>query len=308
MSSQVQFFTVSDDEQGQRLDNYLLTRLKGVPKSAIYKVIRKGQVRVNKGRVKPDYRISAGDIVRVPPLRLAAQGELPPVSAQLSERLRAAVLFDEAGLLIINKPAGLAVHGGSGVNIGMIEALRQLPEYPGFLELVHRLDRDTSGCVMIARKRAVLKLMQEHLRARSAIKKRYLALVHGQWPKHLEEIDVPLQRLVLASGERIVKVHQDGKPSQTIFKVLQRYNEVTLVEATPVTGRTHQIRVHAQHAGCPLVGDSKYANQAQLQGLPAGSRMFLHAAALELSLPAPFNHTVEAPLPEELKVSLQHWS
>lgn len=305
MSSQVRFFTVTEDEAGQRLDNYLLSRLKGVPKSAVYKVIRKGEVRVNKGRAKPERKLTPGDQVRVPPLRLAERGEVPKVSSRLSDVLQASVIFDEAGLLVIDKPSGLAVHGGSGVNIGMIEALRQLPEYPGFMELVHRLDRDTSGCVMVARKRSVLKLLQECLRQRSTIKKSYIALVHGAWPKHVEKVDAPLKRFVLPSGERMVKVQQDGKASLTEFKVLRRFQQATLVEASPVTGRTHQIRVHAQYVGCPLVGDNKYASGLSLPGLASDTRLFLHAAKLQLNLEAPFNVEVEASIPAELNKILE---
>lgn len=306
MSEQVRYFTVTEDELGQRLDNYLLSRLKGMPKSAVYKIIRKGEVRVNKGRVKPDTRLQVGDMVRVPPVRLAQQGEVPKPSAKLGERLGAAILRDQDGLMVLDKPSGLAVHGGSGVNLGMIEALRQLPGNHGFLELVHRLDRETSGCVMVARKRAVLKLLQAALRERNFIRKRYYALVQGQWPKNLSKVDVPLKRFVTPSGERIVRVHQDGKPSLTEFEVITRYRNATLLQASPITGRTHQIRVHALHAGCPLVGDVKYG-ETELNNTIGGGRsmrLFLHAHSLQLTLPAPFDFSIEAPMPLELQRAL----
>lgn len=302
MSSQVRIVTVTENEDGQRLDNFLVSRLKGLPRSALYKLIRRGEVRINKGRAKPDTRLMVGDAVRIPPVRLAERGEPPTPSKQLSERLRAGVLWDQDGLLIVNKPSGIAVHGGSGVNLGLIEALRQLPENRGFLELVHRLDKETSGCVMLARKRSVLKLLQEALRQRTGIQKTYLALVQGEWPKSVREVDVALKRFVTASGERIVRTHTEGRPSVTLFRVLQRYSKASLVEARPVTGRTHQIRVHAAHVGCPLVGDAKYGDTPINQQLTNGrlGRLFLHASALELSLPEPFRLRVEAPMPTEL--------
>ncbi len=303
MTEQVRFLTVTSDEQGQRLDNYLMSRLKGMPKSAIYRIVRKGEVRVNKGRVKPDTRLNDGDIVRIPPVRLAEQGHIPRPSNQLADELRSSILRDQDGLLVVDKPSGLAVHGGSGINLGMIEALRQLGIHKGFLELVHRLDRETSGCVMVARKRSVLKLLQDALRERKSIHKRYWALVQGQWPKNLAKVDVPLKRFVTASGERIVRVHQEGKASTTLFKVIQRYADATLLEASPVTGRTHQIRVHAAHAGCPLVGDMKYGETSLNSALMARGlgRLFLHAYALNLSLPEPFAFDVSAPMPADLQ-------
>lgn len=310
MYQQVQIFTVSADEEGQRLDNYLASRLKGVPKSAVYKVIRKGEVRVNKGRAKPERRLQVGDQVRVPPLRLAEQ-LAPAVPGQsLVRHLQNAVLHDADGLLIINKPAGLAVHGGSGVNLGLIEALRQMPGNTGFLELVHRLDRETSGCVMVARKRSVLKLFQEALRQREGINKTYLALVQGSWPKGLSVVDLPLKRFVQNNGERIVRVHQEGKASTTRFAVIERFPVATLVEASPITGRTHQIRVHAQHHGCPLVGDDKYGDTSLNQALQeqGSRRLFLHAASLEIGISGWEPLNVQAPLPDELRQFLLNLS
>ena len=302
MSQQVQVFTVSADEDGQRLDNYLVTRLKGVPKSAVYRVIRKGEVRVNKGRAKPERRLVEGDLVRVPPLRVAETKPPPAPGQSLVHHLQQAILHDRDGLLIVDKPAGLAVHGGSGVSLGLIEALRQMPGNQGFLELVHRLDRETSGCVMIARKRSVLKLFQEALRQRQGIQKTYLALVQGRWPKGLSIVDAPLKRFVQNGGERIVRVNMDGKPSHTHFEVVQVFRDATLVKASPITGRTHQIRVHALHHGCPLVGDEKYGDTPLNQAFrERGSRrLFLHAASLEIQLPEWEPLLIEAKLPDEL--------
>lgn len=302
MTSKVQLFTVSEDEEGQRLDNYLVTRMKGVPKSAVYRVIRKGEVRVNKGRAKPDRRLQPGDVVRVPPLRLA---EAQPVAApgqSLIHHLQQAVLYDRDGLLIVNKPAGLAVHGGSGISLGLIEALRQMPGHRGFLELIHRLDRETSGCVMVARKRSVLKYFQERLREREGVNKAYLALVQGSWPKNVAAVEAPLQRYVQNNGERMVRVSADGKPSLTRFEVLEKFAQATLVRASPITGRTHQIRVHALHKGCPLVGDDKYGDTplAQLFRERGSRRLFLHAEQLDLALADGSSLQVAAPLPDDL--------
>ena len=303
MSEKVQYFTVTSDEDGQRLDNYLTSRLKGVPKSALYRIIRKGEVRVNKGRVKPERKLVSGDLVRIPPLRLAEQKVAPAPGQSLVAHLKDAVIFDQDGLLVVNKPSGLAVHGGSGVHLGLIEALRQLPGNQGFLELIHRLDRDTSGCVMIARKRSVLKRVQEALRLRQGVSKTYIALVQGTWPKHRVDVDVPLERYLLPNGERMVRVSDHGKPSKTLFKVLRQYSGVCLVEAKPISGRTHQIRVHALHVGCPLVGDAKYGDTELDQKLKllGSRRLFLHAKSLRLDIQAQAPLIFEAPLPGELQ-------
>lgn len=306
LQQQVQLLTVTADQEGQRLDNFLSSRLKGVPKAALYRIIRTGQIRVNKGRIKPDYRVRSGDVVRLPPM-IVSDTQVPArPSAPVIELLREAVLYHKDGLLIVNKPSGMAVHGGSGISLGLIEALRQTGDYPGFLELVHRLDRDTSGCVMVARKRSVLKYFQEALRQRQFVEKRYLALVQGDWPAGCTSVDEPLKRFVLANGERVVRVRADGKAARTEFKVIQRYEQATLVEARPITGRTHQIRVHAKHVGCPLVGDLKYGDTALCQKLSASGfqRLFLHAASLSLKLPSGDNLRVEAALPSALSLPL----
>ncbi|TQV73479.1 23S rRNA pseudouridine(955/2504/2580) synthase RluC [Exilibacterium tricleocarpae] len=305
-SPSVQLVKIDPDQAGQRVDNFLLARLKGVPKSRIYRILRKGEVRVNRGRVKPDHKLQAGDLVRIPPVRVAATTSLPKPGAGLRRVLAEAVLFEDGGLLVIDKPSGLAVHGGSGVSLGLIESLRQLRPQARYLELVHRLDRDTSGCIMVAKKRSVLRHLQEQMRA-GRVDKVYQALVAGQWPADRAHINAPLRKNELSSGERIVRVTPDGKPSLTQFSVLQRYDRVTLVEAKPITGRTHQIRVHARHAGHPLVGDDKYGDDALNKTLRelGVRRLFLHAARLAFSLPGADQPTVvRAPLAVDLQEAL----
>ena len=302
----VQMITVPEELAGQRIDNFLQARLKGVPRSRVYRILRKGEVRVNKGRVKAEYRLRAGDLVRVPPIRVSE--EVPPAVAgeQLRNTLEAAILYDEGGLLVVNKPAGLAVHGGSGVRLGLIEALRQMyPESP-FMELVHRLDRDTSGAILVARKRAVLLHVQSELRA-GKMGKSYLALASGKWPRAQKLIEAPLRKNTLKSGERMVVVDGEGKPSTTRFQVEERFNGATLLRAVPVTGRTHQIRVHAQFVGCPLAGDVKYTpDEVNAAFREIGlKRLFLHSAGVGCTLPDGTKVDVSAPLPVELEVVLQ---
>lgn len=303
----VRFLTIDAELAGQRLDNFLMAQLKGVPKSRIYNLVRKGEVRVNKGRSRPDYKLCAGDLVRVPPVRTAEARVAAPAKAgnQLVALLDQSVLFENEGLLVINKPPGLAVHGGSGVNLGLIETLRQMRPEARYLELVHRLDRDTSGCIMVAKKRSYLRHLQAALRDKveGQIEKVYCALVVGHWPARLHQVNAPLLRTEVGADERYVRVHPDGKPSLTLFNVIQRYQGFTLVEARPVTGRTHQIRVHARHAGHGLVGDEKYGDDdinlhMRNQGI---KRLFLHASSLGFCLPGEAQMTwVEAPLPQDL--------
>jgi 23S rRNA pseudouridine955/2504/2580 synthase len=278
----VRLLDIDANSDGQRVDNFLLRELKGVPKSRIYRLLRKGEVRVNKGRVKAEYRLQSGDQVRIPPIRMSADepGEVS-VSAGLAERLAAAILYEDEGLIVINKPAGLAVHGGSGVSLGLIEALRALRPEARFLELVHRLDRDTSGCIMVAKKRSGLLILHEALRG-DGIDKRYLALAAGKWSKGRNEVSAPLEKNTLRSGERVVRVSASGKEALTKFAVVEQFEGATLVEASPITGRTHQIRVHAQFAGHPLAGDEKYGDrEADERFRQLGlRRLFLHAHTL----------------------------
>jgi 23S rRNA pseudouridine955/2504/2580 synthase len=262
-------------------------------------------VRVNKGRVKAEYRLQAGDLVRVPPIRMAEQAPEPQAGDSLRQRVEESILYDAGGLLVINKPAGLAVHGGSGVRLGLIEVLRQMfPESP-FMELVHRLDRDTSGAILVARKRAVLLHIQAELRG-GRLGKSYLALAAGKWPRNRRLVEAPLRKNTLKSGERMVTVDTEGKPSQTRFQVLERFSSATLVSAEPVTGRTHQIRVHAQFVGCPLAGDAKYTpDEINREFRESGlRRLFLHSTLVRCTLPDGQTVEVQAPLPPELEAVL----
>lgn len=281
----VRLLTVPDDAAGQRIDNFLITQLKGAPRTLVYRIVRTGEVRVNKGRIRPDYRLEAGDVIRVPPLRLAEVAPPAQPSAGVSRDLKHRVIYEKDGLLVINKPAGLAVHGGSGVAWGVIEALRVvLPEKP-FLELVHRLDRDTSGLLMVAEKRSVLRDLHDQLRE-GRIEKTYVALLSGRLKGAVHTVTAPLLKTNLPNGERIVRVARDGKEAQTEFRVLDRIGNTTLVEAKPKTGRTHQIRVHAQYLGHALVGDEKYGNDEFNKAMKAygSTRLFLHARDLQVKL------------------------
>ena len=303
----VRFITVDENSSGQRLDNFLNRELKGVPRTRLYKALRKGEIRVNKGRVKPDYRLVAGDRVRVPPLRQPAPSDPPTIPRYWSEQLASRLVYEDGDLLVINKPSGLAVHGGSGLNFGLIECLRQMRPRDRFLELVHRLDRDTSGLILVARRPAVLRELHRQLRE-DKVDKRYLALVAGKWPRGLRVVEAPLEKNVLQSGERMVRVSRGGKPSITEFAVVERLRGATLVEAKPVTGRTHQIRVHAQHAGFPLLGDAKYSDDrttalAVRVGL---KRLFLHARSLRFALPGTGRLELQAPLDEALESVLEN--
>ena len=298
----VQMVDIDEDDSGQRLDNYLFRVLKGVPKSRVYRALRGGEVRVNKGRVKPDYRLKAGDVLRIPPVRQAERTEVHVAKGLLAE-LEAAILFENDDFLVVNKPSGLAVHGGSGLKFGLIEAFRQLRPNCKRLELAHRLDRDTSGCTIIVKKASALRAIHQQLREKH-MEKTYLALVKGRWPRRRTVVDIGLEKNVLASGERMVYSSPEGKPSKTLFAISELLDGATLIEAKPVTGRTHQIRVHAKYAGFPLLGDDKYGNREDAQWLKKVGlkRLFLHASRVKFKLPGyerPF--VIDAPLPKELK-------
>lgn len=293
----VQKIVVHEDDAGQRVDNFTQRVSGGLPKSRLYRIIRKGELRVNSKRVKPEYRLLAGDIVRLPPLYKRDQAPVAGVSPRLKSLLENAVLHEDDALLVLNKPAGLAVHGGSGVNVGLIEALRQIRPQDRTLELVHRLDRDTSGCLMIAKKRSMLRRLHANLRE-GHITKRYAAIVDGVWPADLTEINAPLIKNQLSSGERYVKVAADGRRSVTRFGVERACEDATLLDIGLLTGRTHQIRVHTQYAGHPVVGDQKYGDAASNARFKAAGngRLFLHAKALTFVSPASDQKlTVEAP-------------
>jgi 23S rRNA pseudouridine955/2504/2580 synthase len=299
----VQWVEISEQSCGQRLDNFLISRLKGVPKSRIYRIVRKGEVRVNKGRKDAKYKLIKGDVVRIPPVRVAHRPEQHFIPTTLKHSLETDIIFEDDTLLVLNKPPGFAVHGGSGVDSGVIEGLRQLrPEAP-FLELVHRLDRATSGCLLIAKKRSVLRQLHELFRG-EGIDKVYLALLAGVWARKKMLVTVPLQKNVSKGGERMVVVSKNGKSAETFFRRIKRFNEATLVEASPKTGRTHQIRVHAAWLQHPIVGDERYGideinRRFKTKGF---KRLFLHAQQLKFKHP----HTgqlllLNAPLPSEFE-------
>ncbi len=286
MYDKVSFIEITSDNEGQRLDNFLLTRLKGLPKSHLYQLIRKGEIRINKKRAKPKDRLMTDDRIRLAPIRLAEPNKPVPISDTMSELLKACVIFENDHLMILNKPAGLAVHGGSAISSGLIELARQVWPEIKQLELVHRLDRDTSGCIILAKKTQVLKAMHQ-LFKNDSLQKTYLALTKGYWPAKLKILDAPLRKHILQSGERMVKVQSDGKLAETHVRVKQRMSDCTLLEITLKTGRTHQIRVHTQHAGFPVLGDHKYGDGVfndfgAHQGL---KRMFLHASSLVFNDP-----------------------
>jgi 23S rRNA pseudouridine955/2504/2580 synthase len=298
---------VPEDRDNQRLDNFLSSQIKGVPKSLIYKLVRSGQVRINGKRAKPDARVFVGDEVRIPPVRLEVEGEvrLPPKS--LMDRLAASIIFEDKALLAINKPSGMAAHGGSGISFGVIETLRALRPNETF-ELVHRLDRDTSGVLVIAKKRSALLELGALLREgedEEAPNKKYLTLLLGKMPSGTMTVDMPLQRSVLQGGERMVRVHPEGKASVSHFKLLERRGGYSFCEVTIETGRTHQIRVHAAHLGHPVAGDEKYGEReankklAEQVGL---KRLFLHAASMEFALEAgTMPYLINAPLADDLR-------
>uniref|UniRef100_UPI0039F04A88 RluA family pseudouridine synthase n=1 Tax=Bordetella sputigena TaxID=1416810 RepID=UPI0039F04A88 len=291
----VRLIEIGEEQSGQRLDNFLFRVCKGVPKSHIYKAIRDGQVRVNKGRIAVDHRLEAGDLVRVPPLRLPQPGEtraVPPAEFP--------VVHEDDALLVIDKPAGIAVHGGSGVAFGVIERLRAARPQAPMLELAHRLDRETSGLLMVAKKRSALLSLHRMLREGQG-SKRYYALVYGDWVNDRQHIKLPLTKWTTASGERRVRVDRDGQAAHTIVTLKQRYGKFSLVEAELRTGRTHQIRVHLASMGFPIVGDDKYGDDAIRQSFARKgfARMFLHAH--HLAIPHPLTGdplTLEAPLPQ----------
>ncbi|MDZ7663068.1 23S rRNA pseudouridine(955/2504/2580) synthase RluC [Thiohalophilus sp.] len=303
--SEVKLVTIGPEQAGQRIDNYLLTRLKGAPRSLIYRILRKGEVRVNKGRIKAPYRLKAGDEVRIPPVRLGEKTVTTPAERVLRQ-VESAILYEDKRILILNKPSGLAVHGGSGISYGVIEALRALRPDAPFLELVHRLDRDTSGCLVIAKKRSALRTLHELLRE-NRMDKYYLALLMGPWQGGAWRVEASLKKNVLASGERIVRVDETGKAAASLFRPLAVNATASLVEVKLETGRTHQIRVHAAHQGHPIAGDEKYGDpkfnkQLREAGL---KRLFLHAHRLVFAFDDDGPHIdVSAPLDTHLQTLL----
>ena len=308
----VSLITVAEHEAGQRLDNYLIKILKGVPKSHIHRIIRAGEVRLNKKRCKPDSRIQTGDLLRIPPVRTAEKQRSSENRAQAVPAREFTIIYEDDALLVIDKPAGTAVHGGSGVSFGVIEQIRRARPEARYLELVHRLDKDTSGLLMIAKKRSALVKLHEAIR-NDHPKKIYLALGVGKLPNDSFHVKLPLFKYTGAQGEKMVRVSEDGQSAHTIFRVLNRFSDdllhqvglshLTLVQATLKTGRTHQIRVHLQSQQCPIAGDERYGDyqaNKRLQKLGL-KRMFLHAAELHLNHPLTGEKLIlKAPLPQDL--------
>ena len=300
----VRLVTVSDERDGQRIDNFLSTQLKGVPKSLVYRLLRTGQVRINGKRAKPDTRVAEGDEVRIPPVRVAAGGESAAPGKMLVQRAEQAIIFEDRDFLVLDKPAGMASHGGSGVDFGAIELLRAARPTET-LELAHRLDRDTSGVLVFARRRAALTALQELIRA-GEITKQYLALLAGHPKRAKFDVNAPLRKSLLQGGERMVRVSDDGKPALTAFKVISTFADASLAEVTLYTGRTHQIRVHAQHVGHPLAGDEKYGDKELNKRLREFGlrRLFLHAARFEFELGGK-GYSFSAPLANDLAAVLE---
>ncbi|HVY54046.1 MAG TPA: 23S rRNA pseudouridine(955/2504/2580) synthase RluC [Gammaproteobacteria bacterium] len=299
----VSFLSINQELAGQRIDNFLINKLKGVPKSRIYRMLRTGEVRVNKKRIDPSYRLQENDLVRIPPVKLAEKASTVAPNKDTQALLKERILYEDDQLIILNKPSGMSVHGGSTVRIGIIEAFRTL--YPKLvnLELVHRLDSETSGCLILAKKRSTLRELHALLRE-GKVRKIYLALTEGQWTPADHRVDAPLQKFHLKGGERIVRVHPEGKASLTVFTPIEFYNQATLVEVNLYTGRTHQIRVHAQHLRHPIAGDERYGDETFNQELRklGLKRLFLHAKSIEFTLPSNGKHIcIDAPLDSDLK-------
>ncbi len=301
----VTFVTIEAEDAGQRLDNFLLKMLKGVPKSHIYRIVRSGEIRVNKGRVDVTYRIAANDVIRIPPVRVAEKAAVPATVSGAAQAVQIPVVFEDDALIVLNKPSGMAVHGGSGISFGVIELLRAQRPQAKFLELVHRLDRDTSGLLLVAKKRSALVKMHEVLRENHRIDKRYLALVEGVWPNERSHVKFKLLKYETPEGERRVKVHSDGLTSQTTVNRKQVWpDQASLLECELKTGRTHQIRVHLSASGHAILGDDKYGDASVNKTVARHGlkRMFLHAWRLSLDHPLTGERMVlEAPLPVELQ-------
>ncbi len=304
--TQVQLIDIDEDMAGQRIDNFLRNQLKNVPKSMVYRILRKGEVRVNKKRIKAEYKLSAGDVVRIPPVTLEQsdqESNTPNTKLSKVAELEHCIIFEDEHLLILNKPSGTAVHGGSGLKFGAIEALRALRPEARFLELVHRIDRDTSGILLVAKKRSALRHLQAQFREKT-IQKYYFALVMGQWKSSCKVVNAPLLKNEVNS---IVRVNPNGKASETRFKILEQFAQATLVQASPITGRTHQIRVHAQYTGHPIAWDDRYGDR-RFDAYTAQfgiDRLFLHAANIRFIHPSTeVLMDINAPLDTQLEQAL----
>lgn len=301
----VQLLEIGPRNAEQRLDNYLLTKLKSIPKSRIYKLLRSGQIRVNKGRKKPDYRLKLGDIVRIPPVRMAEVDE-SKAPQHMVDRVSQSVIFEDNDLLVLNKPAGIAVHSGSNLRFGVIEMLRQARPDAEMLELVHRLDRETSGCLVIAKSRKALNQLHQHFRDEDGqMQKIYRAIVTGRWQGAEKTIDLPLLKNTIRGGERMVEVNPEGKQARSLFIPLEYHDTLSLMEVKLYTGRTHQIRVHAQSTEHPVAGDKKYGDTSFNTRLKdkGFKRMYLHAYQLSFTLDKQ-SYNITAPLGDDWQVLL----
>lgn len=302
-NNSVTHVVIGEEEEGQRLDNYLIRRCKGVPKSHLYRILRSGEVRVNSRRVDATYRLCAGDNLRIPPIRIAERPQ-NEVDEAAKQRVDLPIIYEDEALLVIDKPEGIAVHGGSGVSFGVIEALRRQRPLAKFLELAHRLDRETSGILLVGKKRLALTALHDMFRERGAgADKRYLVLVKGRWMNNTQHVKLPLYKYLTEGGERRVMVRDDGKASHTVFRLLARWPDMSLLEAQLKTGRTHQIRVHLAHLGFPILGDEKYGEFALNKNLKREGlkRMALHAWRMAFRHPltaAPLECV--APLPDSI--------
>ncbi len=304
----VQFINVSADQSGQRIDNFLLNLAKGVPKSRIYRAIRTGEVRINKGRIRQTYKICKNDTVRIPPLRTTTTAKInrPFVNSLIRQQIIDSVLMEDDDLLVLNKPYGLAVHAGNNINQGIIEALRIIRNEMPYLELVHRLDRDTSGCLLLAKHRTALRNLQQQM-INHTVDKCYLTLMSGNWGNKQKLVNQPIQKNIVTSGERMACVDPNGKYAKTIFIPIEPFSEMQLSEVVLHTGRTHQIRVHAAHIKHPIAGDTKYGERSFNEKMKQFGlkRLFLHA--WKLGIEHPINKrslNLQAPLPTELQYVL----
>lgn len=304
--TEVQFVDIDDDMAGQRIDNFLRNQLKTIPKSVIYRILRKGEVRVNKKRIKAEYKLAAGDIVRIPPVTIEVKEQTsvaPSTKLNRVAELEACILYEDEHLLVLNKPSGTAVHGGSGLKFGAIEALRALRPQARFLELVHRIDRDTSGILLVAKKRSALRQLQSQFREKT-VQKYYYALVMGNWQAQCKVVNAPLLKNEVNS---IVRVNPTGKPSETRFRIIEKFSQATLIQASPITGRTHQIRVHTQYVGHPIAWDDRYGDR-RFDAYTAQfgiDRLFLHAANIQFLHPSTGEKMeINAPLDNQLVQAL----
>ncbi|EDK28441.1 23S rRNA ribosomal pseudouridine synthase [Vibrionales bacterium SWAT-3] len=303
--TQVQFVDIDEDMAGQRIDNFLRNQLKNIPKSMIYRIVRKGEVRVNKKRIKAEYKLKAGDLVRIPPVTIEEKVEENVPSTKLNKvsELEQCIIYEDDHMLILNKPSGTAVHGGSGLKFGAIEALRALRPEARFLELVHRIDRDTSGILLVAKKRSALRHLQAQFREKT-VQKYYFALVMGEWKNSCKVVNAPLLKNEVNS---IVRVNPNGKASETRFKVLEKFKDATLIQASPITGRTHQIRVHTQYTGHPIAWDDRYGDRRfdAYTGKVGLDRLFLHAANIKFTHPGSEEKMdISAPIEARLEKAL----